>query len=105
MESRFPKRVELERKCLDVVNKSALIAPLVGLSLVTVRRWIYAARLEQPNADWDNIYRTLALAAEASRSEADISDEIFVDISEEEAEHAINQLTLAMRSLDSSHQR
>ncbi|WP_146093115.1 hypothetical protein [Xanthomonas arboricola] len=105
MESRFPKRVELERKCLDVVNNSTLMAPLVGLSLVTVRRWIYAARLEQPNADWDDIYRALALAAEASRSEADISDEIFIDIAEEEAEQAINQLILAMRSLDSSRHR
>ncbi|WP_155758412.1 hypothetical protein [Xanthomonas arboricola] len=99
MESKFPKRVELERRCLDTVNDSTLRTPLVGLSLVTIRRWISDSREEQPHADWDGIYEALALNAEASRSEADISDEIFVDISEEEAERAISQLKIALRSL------
>lgn len=100
MESRFPQRVALERRVLDMVNSSMSgVDPLVGLADVTVAVWVERLPKKWGVKRLTELEVALRLSAEAARSEADVSDEVFVDIDEEEAEVAIARLREALDQL------
>jgi hypothetical protein len=102
MESRFPQRVELERACLDKVNEVFRDGPaLVGLSNKTISVWIRDIVPRIGGAAADRLSSALRVAADAARSEADISDEVFVDVEPAEAEFAKRTLEAALMPLRS----
>lgn len=104
MESRFPQRVELERLCLDKVNNVFRDGPfLVGLSRKTVVKWIQIVESQIGVAAAGDLDRALKVVAESARSEADVSDEVFVDIDHSEVEYAVSVLESALSGLSASN--
>lgn len=100
MESKFPQRVALERRVLDLVNSSSIAEPpLVGLANVTVSRWLSGLSRRLASHEIAELEVAIRLSAEAVRSEADISDEVFVDIDEVQANSAIRRLAAALDNL------
>lgn len=99
MESRFPQRVALERRVLDAINSSLVAEPLVGLSYKTIKSWLAKLRSSRNAGDLSELEVAVLLCAEAARSQADISDEIFVDIDEAEAASALERLNRALLSV------
>jgi hypothetical protein len=101
MESRFPQRVALERRALDTVHLQlgGACAPLAGLTYAAIRIWARQFSELYTQQSSDAVVAALYQLAEAARSEADVSDEIFSDVSPEEAEDALAALRVALANL------
>ncbi|MFB9036227.1 MULTISPECIES: hypothetical protein [Xanthomonas] len=93
MKSRFPQRIALERQVLDLVNSSSLSnKPLVGLSRKAIDAWIFTLSNSYGEAKLQRIISSILNVARAARAEADVSDEIFLDIDVEKADLALERL-------------
>ncbi|MBD9435722.1 hypothetical protein IB223_06440 [Pseudoxanthomonas sp. PXM03] len=94
-------RVALERRALDIINSSVGVGrPIPGFSYVAIDSWIDSIA-SQFGDDFISILRdVLYEVAEASRSEADISDEVFVDIDQEAAESTFQLLTSVLEKAE-----
>lgn len=101
MNSRFPKRVALERQALDCLNECNIFrTPLVGFSTAAIDRWWASSVVPSFGAvDSQHLRTALLSIAHAARAEADISDEIFVDIREDESSLAIDRLRKSIERL------
>lgn len=100
MELRFPQRVALEREALDAVNlKFGEIKPLVGLSYSAVQTWASNMKSVLDLRAIDRLVVAVHRIAEAARSEADVSDEIFVDVDPLKANEALATLREVLAEL------
>lgn len=99
MESRFPERIRIERAALDAIASAFPGHELPGLSKAAIERWMREMRSTLGPGEIRLVVAALRIVAEVSRSEADVSDEVFCDIEQVEADEAIDGLLSALAEL------